>query len=228
MKKRKFTRTSLDELAKKMPVLSKQEMEKCVGGAVFLNIENGQKLGTLGPSSTIRLCSPEDFQYMSQYLAHEWGGTNSSQFENMGTAFSDINFAGSGSQGEHLMKQIIQREIGYTGSVTARSGDEAMAWAVQNGVAIAFYFDPSYEYLYNYDTLMSMLAHEKAHFGDSGSGNAMINTSEDYAYNEQCSQAGFSQLPYNFRLTVAENWSDLNTRTKEYISQMTGIPVNQF
>ncbi len=231
MKTRKVTRKTLEELAKIMPVLTEQEQRSCKGGAMFINIENGEELGRLGPSSMIRVCTQDEFNNFKGMA-----DSDNTIFESQGQSFKSMGFASSGAEGAALMKQIVQRLTGYQGGVSPNSGyDEKMGFALKpNNTIDGLVYDPSYEYLYNYDTLSSMLYHEKTHYGTGGGGSGVLdktldNTNEDDAYLAQCNQTNFLQLPYGFRKDLAKGWLTSTSKySKSDIATKTGVSIYDF
>lgn len=60
---KKLKKSSLEELAKKMPLVSEREKSFCIGGHYFYNEETGDFLGTYGAGDEIRIARKNNFDW---------------------------------------------------------------------------------------------------------------------------------------------------------------------
>lgn len=178
MKKRKITRMTLDELAKKIPVLTEQESSKILAGAWYY-YPNGTFFMSAGTSDNIYVYENGNSVLLSE---------------------------ASHSAIRNVLGQLSQQIMGYSGIIELASSGSVTAGFDRHGSLWFNLADTAT--INNYYNLRSTLYHESSHYDDYTGSGAIIdgNEGEIRAYERQVSSPDYAMTSYEYKISVARGW----------------------
>ncbi|MDD4730179.1 MAG: hypothetical protein PHN55_15685, partial [Dysgonamonadaceae bacterium] len=223
------SKDSLTELAKRMPVLSEEMKSLYVGGVVYFD-ENGNRLGKVGASDSIRVTTLEDYEIAYQLPL------NDSSCEEMGSPLSSIS-----SEGKQKIYSYYVNSYAPNASSFEFGEISDIAQCDTNGKLT---LNPFASGVGNENSLISTLQHEDYHLRtisdwQSSGDNSESGIISDYTRKKenelaalmyQINQQEFKDSSSNYKSQIAESiyqtWSNLGMYDKTREDAMALCNVN--
>ena len=215
MNKKRIDRCDLNGLASKFEVIS--EIEKYKGQAYYY-YPNGTFCGQFGDSPEVRILN--DYSDVNNLLYN----SDPNSINNQGSLFSQSNNTAAKTA---IISCFLPSS--YQGSIGTTVSQPGAAAQVSSG---DFSYDPSHGSFNNYYNLQNVMVHETEHINQhQGGSTSPTQQREVAAITTATNHSSYVNTTDSYKTSLATQlWSNAQSLgySKEWVSQVTGVPVSKF